>query len=80
MTKSICERHRLEVCAECEGSGTWTFEGFGDCAETLWGIVANVDHGNWDNQSEEWREAARKGRDYYLRLTAAHAPPEQPKE
>lgn len=34
-----------------------------DCAETAWGIVANVSGGNWAEQRADWREAATRWRD-----------------
>ena len=34
-----------------------------DCAETAWGIIANVDSGSWQEQRADWREAATRWRD-----------------
>jgi hypothetical protein len=34
-----------------------------DCAETAWGVIANVDSGNWGEQRSDWREAAIRWRD-----------------
>jgi hypothetical protein len=34
-----------------------------DCAETAWGIIANVSGGNWAEQRVDWREAAIRWRD-----------------
>lgn len=31
-----------------------------------WGIIANVDGGNWTRQSKEWQRAAMKWRDEVL--------------
>lgn len=38
-------------------------------AEMLWGVVANVSGGNWEEQSKEWQEAAAKWRDYYMSIS-----------
>ena len=38
---------------------------FGDIAGSLWGVVANVDNGNWNKQSNEWIGAARNARNHY---------------
>ena len=37
-----------------------------DAAEMLWVCLANVSGGNWDEQSDEWQEAAVRWRDYYF--------------
>lgn len=34
-----------------------------DALETAWGVVANVSNGNWNEQSTEWQEAAKRWRD-----------------
>jgi hypothetical protein len=34
-----------------------------DAMELAWGVIANVDRGNWHMQSEEWRNAATYWRD-----------------
>lgn len=34
-----------------------------DCAETAWGIIANVNDGSWQEQRADWREAATRWRD-----------------
>ncbi len=34
-----------------------------DCAETAWGIIANVDSGSWQEQRADWRKAATRWRD-----------------
>lgn len=34
-----------------------------DLCMTAWGVIANVSGGRWDEQSEEWREAATRWRD-----------------
>ena len=34
-----------------------------DCAETAWGVIANVDNGSWGEQRADWREAAIRWRD-----------------
>ncbi len=39
----------------------------GDMLEAAWGIIANVDLGDWARQRPEWREAAEKWRDAYHR-------------
>lgn len=31
-----------------------------DAAEMLWIVLANVSQGNWNDQTPEWREAARR--------------------
>lgn len=38
-----------------------------DMLELAWGIIANAHGGNWDAASIEWRGAAEKWRDRYLR-------------
>lgn len=37
-----------------------------DVAEAMWGVIANAGGGNWDLESDEWREAAERARDSYL--------------
>jgi hypothetical protein len=39
----------------------------GDAAMSLWGVVANVSGGNWNQQSLEWQEAAKRSRDEWHR-------------
>lgn len=36
-----------------------------DLAEFAWGVIANVSEGNWEAQTEEWCDAARRWRDNY---------------
>lgn len=36
-----------------------------DMLDSAWGIIANVDHGGWDTQRAEWKEAATKWREAY---------------
>lgn len=36
-----------------------------DALETAWGVVANVNHGDWTKQSSEWQDAAARFRDKY---------------
>lgn len=50
-----------------------------DAAEALWGVVANVSGSDWEQQSPEWREAARRARDlYHAALDKAHPPVAKP--
>lgn len=35
----------------------------GHCAEIAWGIIANVNEGNWSAQSKDWIKAAKRWRD-----------------
>lgn len=37
-----------------------------DVAEDMWGVIANASGGNWDEQSDEWRDAAARVRDRYF--------------
>ena len=39
-----------------------------DLAEMGWVIIANASSGDWDNQTDEWKEAARKYADDYHQL------------
>lgn len=44
-----------------------------ELAETAWGIIANASHGDWSQETTEWRAAAERWRDAYhafLRETA----------
>lgn len=34
--------------------------------EIAWGVIANVNGGDWSQQSEEWRKAAENFRDNFL--------------
>ena len=33
--------------------------------ESAWGIIANVNHGDWTGETQEWRDAAEKWREQY---------------
>lgn len=37
-----------------------------DAAEMLWVVLANVSGGDWEKQTEEWQEAAKRWRDNYF--------------
>jgi hypothetical protein len=37
-----------------------------DLLELAWAIIANAGGGDWDKESEEWRNAAAKWRDRYF--------------
>lgn len=39
--------------------------GSADLLEWAWGIIANAGGGNWELESQEWREAAARWRDTY---------------
>lgn len=39
--------------------------------DSAWGLIANAGGGNWDLQTEQWRQAARRWRDKYLSTTAS---------
>lgn len=39
--------------------------------DSAWGLIANAGGGNWDLQTEEWRQAARRWRDKYLSTPAS---------
>ena len=39
-------------------------------------IICNVDQGGWDNQSQEWKDAARRWQDRYHSQKPA-LPPEE---
>lgn len=44
--------------------------------ESAWGIIANAGRGNWDNESPDWKLAAKKWRDKYYKdktLSSAEA-------
>lgn len=41
-----------------------------DCVRTAWGIIANVSRGNWNEQNQEWQEAAIQWRDRYVTAAA----------
>jgi hypothetical protein len=41
--------------------------------EAAWGIIANAGGGNWDTQTPEWQEAAKKWREAYHRTTGVGA-------
>ena len=51
-----------------------------DCAETAWGIIANVDSGNWQEQRADWREAATRWRDerFHPELSECKATEDKP--
>lgn len=34
--------------------------------DLAWGIIANVNNGDWSQQSKEWLESANKWRDEYI--------------
>lgn len=36
-----------------------------DLLEFAWGVIANVSGSNWDKQSPEWQDAAKRWRDQY---------------
>jgi hypothetical protein len=37
-----------------------------DATEMAWGIIANVSGGDWSQQSQEWRDAARRWHDAFV--------------
>jgi hypothetical protein len=39
-----------------------------DAVEDAWAIIANVSGGDWDKQSPQWRAAARRWHDTYMRF------------
>lgn len=39
--------------------------------DSAWGLIANAGGGNWDLQTEEWRQAARRWCENYLTTTAS---------
>jgi len=39
--------------------------------EEAWGLIANCARGNWDNETEMWREAAVRWRNRYSTLIGA---------
>lgn len=41
-----------------------------DLLEAAWGLIANVGQGNWDTQTEGWKEAATRWREGYHRVIA----------
>lgn len=41
----------------------WNFPD--DLLEAAWGLIANAHGGNWDEASDEWRNAAAHWRDAY---------------
>jgi hypothetical protein len=43
--------------------------------EEGWGVIANAGNGDWDNESQAWREAAVRWRDRYREVLAQAAPP-----
>lgn len=45
-----------------------------DHLETAWGVIANagVSLGDWSSMTPEWREAAEKWRDEWLRMLSAN--------
>lgn len=45
----------------------------GDLLDTAWSIIANAGGGNWETQTEEWRQAARRWRDEYHKTFPSHA-------
>jgi hypothetical protein len=52
-----------------------------DLEEAAWGIIANVSGGEWNRQSEEWREAAIRWRGRYnAQITAEGDQPTPPQE
>lgn len=48
---------------EDEQTTGWNFPE--DLPKAAWGIIANAGEGNWERESEEWREAAARWRDAY---------------
>lgn len=46
-----------------------------DLLEWAWGIIANAGGGNWELESQEWREAAARWRDAYH---GTQSPPNAP--
>lgn len=55
--------HELRVIAEDVCKMENRIKRLEDCAETAWGIIANVDSGSWQEQRSDWREAATRWRD-----------------
>ena len=39
--------------------------------DSAWGLMANAGGGDWDLQTEQWRQAARRWRDKYLSTPAS---------
>ena len=49
--------------------------------ESAWGIIANAGGGNWESQTPEWQEAAKKWREAYHRtLRQLVHQPDSPQE
>lgn len=46
-----------------------------DLLELAWGLIANKGGGDWDRESEEWREAATRWRDKYHAVLRRHLAP-----
>ena len=40
---------------------------WGDTAEMLWVVLANVSEGDWSKQTPEWQKSAAKWRDRYFK-------------
>lgn len=43
----------------------WSTERLVDLLESAWGIIANVNRGNWDGEPRDWQVAAAQWRDKY---------------
>jgi len=41
-------------------------EGLEDCKDSMWGLICNVDGGNFTNQSEEWMQAFESIKKQYI--------------
>lgn len=48
-----------------------------DLLESAWGVIANANGGNWEDESPEWQEAARRWRDNWHQYLGTRQP-EQP--
>jgi len=73
--KTIDRLHNLCVSAESRAVSKYkeerdqllaTVEGLKHAGELLWTVIANVNEGNWDKQSYDWRVAAARWRDNYF--------------
>lgn len=49
--------------------------GAADLLEAAWVIIANAGGGNWELESQEWRDAASRWRDDYHRTLSPPTPP-----
>jgi hypothetical protein len=45
-----------------------------EALEIAWGLIANANEGNWDGETQEWREAAIRWRDEHWHPSLDRAP------